>query len=78
MNEHNEAALLCFNDYAGYREYPIRIIGETRDRWRITTDKPLKLAGRNRWLEAGESTLVPKSAVKLNRAALGEGGTRAL
>lgn len=57
-------AFLCFDDYAGYREYPCQVIKETPKRYRIAVDTPTRLAGRNRTLLPGDTALVPKHAVK--------------
>jgi len=62
-------AYLCFNDWAGTREHPVVIVGQTRERYRIRlpdgATEPMKLAGRCRWLRTGETALVPKSAVRV-------------
>jgi hypothetical protein len=49
--------------YAGRSEYAVMVIGETPKRYRIQATAATKLAGRSRWLQAGETTLVPKRAV---------------
>ena len=49
-------------DGVSFRE--VSIIGETPKRWRIQALERTKLAGRDRWLEAGETTLVPRRAVR--------------
>ena len=54
---------LCFNDWAGYREEPVRVVGETPTRYRIEADKTILLAGRDRYLMPGRTVLVPKKAV---------------
>ena len=59
--------LLCLNGWAGRTETPVEIVGETPKRYRIRASQRTKLAGRNRWLESGETVLVPKSAVRLTR-----------
>lgn len=62
----NVPAFLCFDDWAGYHEEPVRIVGETRTRYRIQTDKDvIRLAGRYRYLRRGETALVPKRAVRI-------------
>ena len=60
------AAFLCFDGWAGARRTPIIIVGETPKRYRIRVEARTKLAGRNRWIEPGETKLVPKSAVRLD------------
>ncbi len=47
---------------------PIEVVGETPTRWRIRAIERTWLAGRCRWLEAGETTLVPKHAVRFREA----------
>ena len=59
------SGFLCMNDWAGYREKPVTIVGETRTRYRISTDTTIVLPGRRRYLEPGGTALVPKTAVKL-------------
>jgi hypothetical protein len=64
-------AWLCFNDWAGFTTVPVVLVGETRTRWRITPDvgvDRIRLAGRRRWLAAGETALVPKTAVRAARS----------
>lgn len=61
-------AELCFNDYAGFRAIPVLVIGETPKRHRIEAVKDMRLAGRCRSLKAGESALVPKTAVRFPKA----------
>ena len=61
---------LCLNGWEGRTETPVFIIGETAKRYRIRAIQRTKLAGRNRWLDSGETALVPKSAVRLTRRAL--------
>ena len=39
-------------------------VGETPKRFRIRAIERTRLAGRGRWLEPGQETLVPKSAVR--------------
>lgn len=58
---------ICLNDWSGYVEQPVWIVGETPKRYRVTPAGPLaiKLAGRCRWLQPGAVALVPKRAVKL-------------
>lgn len=62
-----EPAYLCLNSWAGYHEEPVFIVGETPARYRIAVDKRTKIAGRDRWLELGDTALVPKRAVKVKQ-----------
>lgn len=59
---------LQFDGWAGRWQSPVRIVGETSAKYRITSDKPVRLAGKNRWLSVGESALVPKHAVRRESA----------
>lgn len=53
------------NSWAGLVWHPVKVIGETSKRFRITTrgDEPV-VFGANRRLAAGASMLVPKRAVR--------------
>jgi hypothetical protein len=62
------AFLRLVSTYGGYTETPIRIVGETRCRYRIQAIERTKIAGRDRWLSPGATTLVPKHAVKVVNA----------
>jgi len=52
------------NDYAGYHETPVLVVGETPTRYRVRGITLTRLAGRNRSLAPGETKLVPKHAIK--------------
>lgn len=56
-------AVVCVDGFAGRREHPCRIVGETSKRWRIEVDAPVKLP--RSVLYPGETRLVPKSAVRV-------------
>lgn len=58
------AAYLLTDSYAGRSEQAIAVIGETPRRYRIRTVMRTRMPGRCRWLAAGETTLVPKTAVR--------------
>lgn len=60
--------VLMLDGWAGRSDWPVVIVGETPKRYRITPDgdKPVKLGGRSRWLQPGQTALVPKHAVRLN------------
>ena len=51
--------------WGGRTETLIEIIGETPKRYRIKAITRTKVGGRYRWLEPGETRLVPKTAVKV-------------
>jgi len=65
-NENVTTGYLVLGGYAGLRRHRVEIIGETRMRYRIRAIERTRLAGRRRWLPAGETTLVPKYAVRDN------------
>ena len=46
-------------------EQPIVVVGETPKKYRIRADQRTRLAGRSRWLEPGQTTLVPRTAVRI-------------
>lgn len=56
---------LMLDGWAGRREHKVEVIGETPKRYRIRAVERTKLAGRCRWLYAGETALVPKYAIRL-------------
>lgn len=58
------SAWLCLNSYGGRSQQVIEIIDETPKRFRIRALSRTRLAGRLRWLKAGETALVPKSAIR--------------
>jgi len=49
--------------WCGRVSTPIMIVGVTAKKTRIRAISRTKLGGRNRWLEEGETTTVPTSAV---------------
>ena len=49
--------------WAGRSESRVLVIGETAKRYRIQAITRTKLAGRYRYIDAGQTTLVPKHAV---------------
>lgn len=49
--------------WGGRSESKVVVIGETPKRYRIRAIARTKLAGRDRYLNAGETTLVPKRAL---------------
>lgn len=59
---------LGLDGWAGISWTKVRIVGETAHKLRITPvdDKRVKLGGRSRWLEPGDTALVPKHAVRLH------------
>jgi hypothetical protein len=58
------AAFLMLSGWGGVGAYPCVVIGETPRKYRILAGARIKLAGRKRWLEAGQATLVPKHAIR--------------
>lgn len=55
---------IALNGWSGIYFQDVRIIGETPKKYKIKALSKTKLAGRGRYLERGETTLVPKYAVK--------------
>ncbi|HZV49965.1 MAG TPA: hypothetical protein VFD49_09395 [Candidatus Dormibacteraeota bacterium] len=47
---------------------PIEVVGETPARYRVRALELTRLAGYHRWLEAGQTALVPKCAARLQEA----------
>lgn len=65
---------LVVTGWAGDIRERVKVVGETPKRYRIIpygVDR-IRLAGRERYLKAGESALVPKGAVALDS----DGGER--
>lgn len=54
---------LWFDDSAGRRSVDVRVVGETKNKYLIQCGRNLRM--RRTVLLAGESALVPKSAVTL-------------
>jgi len=54
---------LNLNSWGGLSSYRIEVIGETPKRFRIQAITKTKVAGRQRWLKPGDTTLVPKHAI---------------
>ena len=55
------AATLHVDGWAGRRDLPVVVIGETEKRYRIRASAGMALPGR--WLAEGQTALVPKLAV---------------
>jgi len=64
----NEQGLLLLEGWAGRTETPVEVVGQTEKKYRIRAITETRLAGRYRWLAAGETTLVPKHAVRITSA----------
>jgi hypothetical protein len=56
-------AKLCINGYAGRREIPVLVVGETRTKYRVQLTQETHLPGA-RVGQAGDVVLVPKYAIK--------------
>lgn len=56
-------AYIQLDGWSGRSETRVLVIGETPKRYRIKAIMRTKLAGRDRWLDEGQTTLVPKRAV---------------
>lgn len=55
--------LLLLSGWHGSSAHPVIIVGMTPKRFRIRAITRTRLAGRGRYLEAGEEALVPLTAV---------------
>lgn len=64
----NGKGLLLLEGWEGRTETPVEVVGCTKKKYRIRAITRTRLAGRYRWLAAGETTLVPKHAVRLTSA----------
>jgi hypothetical protein len=62
-NEAPRTGYLNLNGWGGVTSRKVEIVGETPKRLRIRAIERTKLAGRRRWIQAGETALVPKYAV---------------
>jgi len=69
-------AWLCMNDWAGYHETAVLVVGETKTRYRIRTvdERAVRLGGRGRFLGALGSALVPKRAIRFVSDSPARGG----
>jgi hypothetical protein len=59
-------AWLLMDGWEGRTEQAVLVVGETPKRYRIKAVARTKLAGRCRWISAGETALVPKYAVRFS------------
>lgn len=55
---------LQLDGWAGRRDHKVEVVGETPHKYRIRAIERTKLAGRQRWINPGETALVPKYAVR--------------
>lgn len=58
-----KSGFLWLDTWAGRSHTPIDVIGQTPTRWRIRARQRTQLAGRGRWLEAGDVAIVPRHVV---------------
>lgn len=58
-------AILHIDGFAGRRSHSVKVVGETRKYYRISTKEPINLGGRYRWLYPEATSLVPKTAITL-------------
>lgn len=56
---------VCLQSWSGVTRQRVQIVAETPKKYRIKAIEFTKLAGRSRWIKAGEEALVPKYAVLL-------------
>lgn len=59
-------ATLMIDSWAGKSRYPVEIVAETPQRYKVKLLAPTRLPGRNKSGQAGDVVLVPKYAVKLD------------
>ena len=59
-----EIAELGLQGWAGLTWQQVELIGETPKKFRIRAIQRTKLGGRCRWIDPGETTLVPKHAIR--------------
>lgn len=62
----NRDAWLLLEGWHGNSEQAVQVIGETPKRYRIKAVARTRLAGRCRFIQAGEIALVPKHAVRFS------------
>jgi hypothetical protein len=55
--------MLVLEGWAGRTKTPVEIIGVTPKRYRIRAVTRTRLGGRSRWLDVGDTALVPRHAV---------------
>lgn len=55
---------LIVSSWGGVTSTKVITMGETPKRFRIKAITRTKLSGRDRWLEPGDETLVPKTAIR--------------
>lgn len=67
-------AKLWLNSWAGLHSEPVIVIAETAKRYRIRVEQRTKIAGRDRWLNVGETALVPKHSVRFEDHPTGREG----
>jgi hypothetical protein len=58
-------AVVCVDGWAGRREFPCRVVGETPMRYRIAVDAPTALPPGYTILLPGMTRLVPRTAIRL-------------
>lgn len=59
-----DRALLWLNGWGGITKTEVKVVGQTPKRYRIEAIKDrTKLAGRSRFINTGETALVPKRAL---------------
>lgn len=59
--------ILLLDGWEGRTETPVEVIGETPKKYRIRAIQRTKLGGRYRWIDVGDTALVPKYAVRLEK-----------
>jgi hypothetical protein len=64
VNPNERKAEIAVTGWGGTLATTVLVVGETPQKYRIRAIERTRLAGRNRWLDAGQETLVPKRVVK--------------
>jgi hypothetical protein len=57
--------MLVIVGWHGATAQRVMVVGITPRRFRIRATSRVRLAGRGRWLEAGQEALVPKTAIRI-------------
>ena len=64
MTADSRRGWLRLNSWAGPSKTLVEIVEETPKRLRIRAIKRMRLAGRDRWLDAGQTALIVKHAIE--------------
>lgn len=67
MSESQTFGWLGLQGWHGLTWTRVEIVGRTRSRVRIRATERTRLAGRGRWLDAGQTAIVPVGAIRSTR-----------